>query len=108
MENDDLIDDVDIRKRSEDEWSDIYHIQLVESDIDNEAMDEFEWAYKLNKSKYFLKPSKNNDYEIAENMEMRGMKIYRDIFCHADTVEKKMLNNGYMTTKYILNYLNKR
>jgi hypothetical protein len=105
MENEDVILDVDLNRRNEDEWSNIYHLKLVDGIIDTETMNEFEWAYKLYQSKYYLLPSANNNYEVAEQMEMRGMKIYRDIFSHADRTEKDILSKGkYMATKYVLDY----
>lgn len=105
MENEDVVLDVDLTRRTEEEWSSIYHLRLVDDIIDTETMNEFEWAYKLYKSKYYLLPSANNNYEVAEQMEMRGMKIYRDLFSHADRAEKNILNQGkYMATRYVLDY----
>lgn len=109
MNTEDMIVDVDLTKRSEKEWCDIYHVQIVEGEIDIGLINEFEFAYKLTKSKYYLKPSqhsKSNDlnYEIAEQMEMRAMKIVRDIFANADRIEKEQLEQKYVATKYILNY----
>ena len=105
MTSDDLITDIDITKRTESEWSDIYHLRLVNSTIEASSMDEFEWAYKITRSKYYLKPSKNNDYSIAEQMEMRALKISRDIFAHADASERRFLDAGkYISTKYVLDY----
>lgn len=108
MENMDIVTDVDLTQRSDDEWSDIYHVQLVDGDIDTNPIDEFNWAYKLVHSKYFLKPSANAkemDYSIAEQMEMRAMKINRDLFAMADRAEKEMLNCGkYVQIKYVLDY----
>ena len=105
MENEDVVLDVDLNRRTEEEWSSIYHLRLVDEVIDTGTMNEFEWAFKLYQSKYYLLPSMNNNYEVAEQMEMRGMKIYRDLFSHADRAEKNILNQGkYMATKYVLDY----
>jgi len=110
MDNTDVILDVDLKKRTDDEWSNIYHIFLVDGEIDTTPIDEFNWAYKLSKSKYYLKPSinaytKELDYSVAEEMEVRAMKINRDLFSHADRAEKEMLYKGkYIQTKYVLDY----
>jgi len=112
MDNEDVINDVDLNKRYDDEWADIYHIKILNSDyINNSKMDEFEWSYFLvNHANYQLIPkfSKKNqelDYSIPEEMETRAIKINRDIFSTADKHEKKILqNNTFVATKYILNY----
>ena len=112
MLNEDLILDVDTTKRYDDEWADIYHIKIIESDyFNNSKLDEFEWCYYLiNNTKYRLLPKimKNQelDYSIPEEMETRAMKINRDIFTTADPHEKKLLNmkKNCIPTKYILNY----
>ena len=112
MQNDDLVNDVDITKRYDNEWEDIYHIKIIKSDyINNSKLDEFEWCYFLmNSTEYQLIPNyskhKDLDYSIPEEMETRAMKINRDIFSTADKHEKKILEEkrGYMPTKYILNY----
>ena len=114
MVDEDIVADVDLTKRTDEEWSDIYHVQLVDSVIDTEPINEFEWAYKMCHSQYFPRPAKLKkgeiyNYDVAEQMEMRAMKINRDLYAMADKSEKKMLDVGkYMTTKYVLNYTLKR
>lgn len=114
MVDEDVVKNVDLTKRTDEEWSDIYHVQLVDSIIDTEPINEFEWAYKMCHSQYFPRPAKLKkgeiyNYDVAEQMEMRAMKINRDLYAMADKSEKKMLDTGkYMTTKYVLNYTLKR
>ena len=108
IDNQDIITDVDLTKRKEDAWCNIYHVKIVHGIVDTEPMDEFAFAYKLQNVEYMLMPSKNNDYTVAEDMEMRASKIYRDVFSHADRVEKEFLTKGkYYETKYIVDYKNK-
>jgi len=109
MNTEDLITDVDLTKRKENEWEDIYHVKITDGEIDVGDMNEFEFAYKLTKSKYYLQPAKQSknkdlDYDVAEQMEMRAMKIVRDIFSNADRIEKEQLEQRYIATKYILDY----
>ena len=107
MIDEDLVGDVDLTRRSDDEWQNIYHVQIVEGEIDASPINEFEFAYKLVRAKYYLKPSSSKgelDYTIPEQMEMRAMKINRDIFSHADKYEKDQLSRRYFATKYVLNY----
>lgn len=107
MLDEDLINNIDLTRRSDEEWQNIYHVQIVDGEIDVAPINEFEFAYKLVRSKYYLKPSSVKgelDYSIPEQMEMRAMKINRDIFAHADKYEHAQLEKRYFATKYILNY----
>ena len=107
IDSEDLIEDVDLTRRSDEEWQKIYHVQIMDGEIDVSPINEFEFAYKLVHSKYCPKPSLNKgemDYSIPEQMEMRAMKINRDIYTNADKFEKSQLDNRYFATKYILNY----
>ena len=112
MINEDVVNDLDLRKRTEEEWSEIYHIKVVESDYYNSSpIDELEWCFFLmNHCKYYQIPNvrKNktpgyfDDYSISEEMETRAMKINCDIFSNADAYEKKILKSGkFITTKYV-------
>ena len=112
MANDtDIVEDVIIDKKYDDEWADIYHVKVIDGDyINNSQIDEFEWSfYLMNHCKYMLLPKIRKDgeldYSIPEEMETRAMKINRDIFHTADKHEKKILNSKkFISTKYILNY----
>ena len=114
MVDEDVVADVDLTQRTDDEWSDIYHVQLVDAVIDTEPINEFAWAYKLCHSQYFPRPAKLKkgevyNYDMAEQMEMRAMKINRDLYTTADKAEKQILDNGtYIQTKYVLDYRVKR
>lgn len=112
MTNEDLVTDVDLTKRYDDEWADIYHVKVFHGDyINNSKIDEFDWCYFLvNHAEYqlipkFDKKEQELNYSIPEEMETRAMKINRDIFSTADRHEKKILQDGtFIATKYILNY----
>lgn len=112
MINEDVINDLDLRKRTEEEWCNIYHVKIVEGDYYNSSpIDELEFCfYLMNHCKYYAIPNVRkgkgpehfDDYSISDEMEMRAMKINRDIFANADRYEKKMLKSGkFVTTKYI-------
>lgn len=106
-ENDDLILNVDMTKRTQEDWAKMYHMRIVDNTIDSELINEFKWAFVLNNLRYYLIPDSKDSYADAENMEMRGMKILRDIISTADTGEKRILKDKkeFMETKYILNYI---
>jgi hypothetical protein len=109
----DIITDIDLRQRVEEEWEMIYHLRIEESDYSNsDPMDELEWCYYLmNHCKYYRIPNTRkgkvvdnwDDYSIADEMEARAMKINCAIFNCADKYEKKLLNEGkFVATKYVL------
>ena len=101
------IDDIDLSKRKPNEWANIYNIELIE-DIPQSLWSEFEWAYHICNMDYkFKKDSGSKDeYEKAEQMEMRAMLIKTDIFKTADIGEKYMLKNKYIETEMIKSILN--
>lgn len=109
MINDLVISDVDLTKRSQKEWENIYHVCITNGIIEGSDIDEFNFCYNLMKSEYYPLPNamekhKELDYSIAEEMQLRAMRIYTDLISHADKAEKKLLDNKYIQTDYVLNY----
>jgi len=108
-EDREVVHDVDLTKRTQDEWCDIYHVHIVDGEIEGGKIDEFNFAYNLMKSNYYPLPSpaikhQDLDYSISEEMQLRAMMIYKDLITHADRAEKKLLDNKYIQTKYVLDY----
>lgn len=105
MINEDILTDIDTTKRKEEDWEKIYHIKITDGIIESSPIDEFEFAFYLQRKKYYLLPDKNNNFEKATEMENRAMKIYRDIYSTADRHEKILLKSGeFIKTQYILDY----
>ena len=100
------IENVDVERRYDDEWSAIYKIAVVDGDVNSEKMSEFEWAFRLNRASYMLLPDADGSYDTAATGEARAMAILTDIMANADHAERKILRDGsYFETKYILKYL---
>jgi translation initiation factor 2B subunit (eIF-2B alpha/beta/delta family) len=97
---------VDLTKRSEDDWAKIYHIKILDDTISNNLMTEFEWAYRMNDMKYILLQNEKKSFEDAEKMELRAMMIMCDVISHADKAERDILKNQhtFINTQYILSY----
>ena len=105
MVNDDLTRDVDLTTRTEDEWSRIYRLRLGGDLLDVNGMDEFEWAWRLQRLVYQLLPDDDGSMDAAEQMEARAMKIAREVFATADVYERRLLRTGrYTETKYVTAY----
>lgn len=98
--------DVDLTVRTEEEWAKIYHIVLANEDVDVSGMDEFEWAWRLQRRKYRLDFDADGSCDTAEAMETRAMKIARELLMTADVYERRILRGEgrYIETKYVLAY----
>ena len=104
-----VVTDVDLTKRPQKDWENIYHVQIVNGEIESSDIDEFNFAYNLMRSEFYTIPNamekhKELDYSIAEEMQQRAMNIYSDIMLNADKAEKLLLKNKYIQTNYVLNY----
>ena len=107
---DDLtIKDVDLTKRPQQDWENIYHVHITSGEIEGGDIDEFNFCYNLMKSEFYPLPNamekhKELDYSIAEEMQLRAMRIYTDLITNADKAEKRLLEHKYIQTNYVLNY----
>jgi len=103
---DKFTDDVDLTPRTEDEWAQIYHVELGGADVDVNGMDEFEWAWRLSRRRYRLLPDADGSTDTAEAMEVRALKIVRELVATADVYERRILRGEgrYLETKYVLSY----
>ena len=107
MLSDGFTDDVDLTVRTEDEWARIYHLRLGSDLLNVNGMDEFEWAWRLQRVVYQPMPDERGSLDAAERKEAGAMKIARELLVTADPYEKRMLRHAdgrYLETKYVLTY----
>jgi len=102
------INDVDISKKTTNDWAQIYGVKLLKSY--GGFMDEYEWSYNFDNYDFIpFKKDKYNDidYEYIEQKQLRAQLIKRDIFMGATFTEKKILKNRYTETDWIKKHISK-
>jgi hypothetical protein len=93
----DPISDIDKAKRLPTEWANIYHVKLI-SEVPYELWTEIEWSFYMSNMEYYPLPDRDNkgklldSYDKSSMMEMKAMKLKRDLFKSADMGEKYILD----------------
>ena len=108
MKSDILINDVDLKPRSEEDWAKIYSIELTKNDVLSASlMNEFEWAWRMMYELNYYPVEQNGTFDKAEQMEIRANDIITSILMNADPNEMKILRNQkrFIQTKYMAEYV---
>lgn len=94
---------IDMSKRTPEEWANIYHIRLY-SAFPRVLWTEFEWCYNMINMDYqYISEKVEGELssEKAEEMELRAMEIKNLIFQLAEPAEKNILKDRYIETEWI-------
>ena len=99
--------DMDTHERLENEWAEIYGVELLDMDVSIGLMDEFEWCWRmLNVLSTVPVIGADGETTLAEEMETRARVIYQEIYASATPAERHMLRNQrtYVETKAVLQH----
>jgi|SRR3712207_6128874 len=99
------IQNIDITRRTPEEWAKIYNVKLVNNV--GGWWDEYEWAYNFDGLAYLpnkFNDDKTPDWESISEKELRAAFIKRDLYLGADMGEKEVLKTQYIETNWVRNH----
>jgi hypothetical protein len=96
------VEDVDMKKRTPEEWAEIYHIKLL-GDITHQLWSEYEWAYHFPTLNYQPLPDDQGEFMKFSEMELRAHELRRDLIKTADNGERYVLQEEerYIETDWV-------